>query len=245
MRFNPIVGLLTVLTILAAIPSRAGDKNVLFRDDFENLNNWKPFHFPKIKQHSTYSIHTEGDISLLMAESSASASALVYKDTFSVYEYPCARWRWKVENVYRGGDARNKQGDDYSMRVYIVFQYEPAEAGFFAKVKNSAAKLFYGEYPPHSTLNYLWANKRHEESILTSSYTPKSKLIPLQAGGEQTGTWWVERVNIVEDYVNAFGFKPPERAGIAIMNDSDNTGEQSVSYLDYIEVYREMEINDS
>jgi hypothetical protein len=55
----------------------------------------------------------------------------------------------------------------------------------------------------------------------------------------------VESVNIIEDYVKAFGVKPPEKAGIAIMNDSDNTGEQSVSYLDYIEVYREMEINDS
>ena len=113
------------------------------------------------------------------------------------------------------------------------------------KVKNAAAKLVYGEYPPHSTLNYLWANKRHEEAILTSTYTGKSKLIPLQAGGEQAGIWHVETVNIVEDYVNAFGSKPPDKAGIAIMNDSDNTGEQSVSYLDYIEVYREMENNDS
>ena len=45
--------------------------------------------------------------------------------------------------------------------------------------------------------------------------------------------------------MNAFGCKPPEKAGIAMMNDSDNTGEQSVSYLDYIEGYREMVINDS
>ena len=32
---------------------------------------------------------------------------------------------------------------------------------------------------------------------------------------------------------------------VGIMNDSDNTGEQSISYLDYIEVYWEMESNDS
>ncbi len=182
MGLNRMIGLLTAITLLVAIPSVAGDKNVLFRDDFETLDNWRPFYFPKIKKYSTYVIHAEGDTTVLKAESFASASALVYKDTFSVYDYPCARWRWKVENVYRSGDARNKQGDDYPMRVYVVFQYQPGEAGFFTKVKNAAAKLFYGEYPPHSTLNYLWANKRHEEAILTSTYTGKSKLIALQAG---------------------------------------------------------------
>jgi hypothetical protein len=245
MCLNGIIGLLTAVTLLVAIPSVAGDKNVLFRDDFETLDNWRPFYLPKIKQHSTYVIHAEGDTTVLKAESVASASALVYKDTFSVYDYPCAQWRWKVENVYRGGDARIKQGDDYPMRVYVVFPYDPTEAGFFEKVKNTAAKLVYGEYPPHSTLTYLWANKRHEEAILTSAYTRKSRLIPLQAGSQHIGAWHVESVNIIEDYVKAFGVKPPEKAGIAIMNDSDNTGEQSVSYLDYIEVYREMENNDS
>ena len=245
MGLNRMVGLLTVFTILAAIPSLAGEKNLLFRDDFECLDNWEPFYFPKIKQHSTYSIQTEGDTTVLKAESSASASALIYKDTFNVYDYPCVRWRWKVENVYSAGDARIIQGDDYTIRVYVMFKDDPTQAGFFKKIKNRAVKLVYGEYPPHSTLNYIWANRSHEDAILTSTYTSKAKLIPLQAGSNRTGAWHVESVNIVQDYVNAFGANPPEKAGIAIMNDSDNTGEQSISYLDYIEVYREMGSNDS
>jgi hypothetical protein len=36
----------------------------------------------------------------------------------------------------------------------------------------------------------------------------------------------------------AFGEDPPSVANLAIMNDSDNTGESAVSYIDYIEIYR-------
>jgi len=88
-------------------------------------------------------------------------------------------------------------------------------------------------------LNYIWANRHFEEDVLTSTYTDKSKLIPLKSGNELTGTWYREHINIIEDYHRAFGSNPPETARLAIMNDSDNTGESSVSYLDYIEVYRE------
>ena len=46
------------------------------------------------------------------------------------------------------------------------------------------------------------------------------------------------RIAILDDYQQAFGVKPPARARIAIMNDSDNTGESSVSYVEYIEIFK-------
>jgi hypothetical protein len=42
---------------------------------------------------------------------------------------------------------------------------------------------------------------------------------------------WESR-NILRDYRRAFGEHPPAMARVAIMNDPDNTGESSVSYLD-------------
>jgi len=54
----------------------------------------------------------------------------------------------------------------------------------------------------------------------------------------KANTWVDEEVNILDDYNKAFGKSPPSTASIAIMNDSDNTGEDSVSYIDFIEVYR-------
>lgn len=225
------------LIFLKAFDAYSGERRVLFREDFNDLNRWKPFYFKKIEKHSSYSVESSGNETYLKAESNGSASAIIYDGRFSVYEYPQARWRWKVENVYQKGNAATKEGDDYPLRIYLIFEYDPQKAGFWEKAKYSSARLIYGEYPPHSSLNYIWANRKHSKPILTNTYTEKSKMIPLQQGESNLGKWIIQEVNILEDYKRAFGGKPPRIASIAIMNDSDNTGEHSVSYLDFIEIY--------
>lgn len=210
----------------------------LFRENFNSLDNWKPFFFPKMKRHTTYGVEKDGDESYLRAESDASASAIVHKDSFNVHEYPNARWRWKVSNIYRKGDAETKAGDDFPVRIYVMFEYDPEKAGGYERIKYGLAKSLYGEYPPHSTLSYVWSSKEHPETIITNPYSDRAKEILLRKGAGLVGAWQEERVNILDDYEKAFGGKPPERARIAVMNDSDNTGESSVSWVDYIEVSR-------
>lgn len=215
-----------------------GEGKILFQEHFTGLENWRPVFFPKIKQHSNYQIETQGGISCLKAESRSSASALVYKKTFPVYEYPNIRWQWRVMNIYRKGDVRTKSGDDYPLRVYILFQYDPAKAGVMDRVKYGIAKRLYGEYPPHSALNYIWANKPEEKGlIVTNPYSSETKMIALQGGGRNAGTWQEERVHVLEDYRRAFGSDPPAVGTIGIMNDSDNTKESSVSYIRFFEVF--------
>jgi hypothetical protein len=62
------------------------------------------------------------------------------------------------------------------------------------------------------------------------------RYILLRKGSALAGTWQEEKVDIVADYREAFRTDPPAKARIAIMNDSDNTGESSVSWIEYIEV---------
>jgi DUF3047 family protein len=230
--------LLFILATLLVPPAIAQERRVLFREDFASLDNWKPFYFPKIEKHSAYSIERNKGRRYLKAESSASASAIVFREPFNVYDYPNVRWRWKIERVYKKGDTKTKAGDDYPLRVYVMFEYDPEQAGAFEKMKYGLLKSLYGVYPPHSSLNYVWANKEQAETIATSPYTDQSKMVLLQKGAKKAGTWQDESVDIVEDYQKAFGKKPPTRARLAIMNDSDNTGESSVSYVEYIEVFR-------
>ena len=124
------------------------------------------------------------------------------------------------------------------MLVYIFFKYEPEKASFSRKVKYGIAKRLYGEYPPHSSLNYIWANRKHDRRVIPSAFASDSMMIVLQAGSEKIGEWVEEDVDILRDYRKIFGSDPPPTTSIAIMNDSDNTGESSVSFFDYIEVYR-------
>jgi len=233
--------LIMLMLLPASMPSSAlgsDGRDVLFREDFNSLDNWKPFFFPKKKKPSTYTIEKNGPEHVLRAESNASASAIVYKNSFNVYEHPRMKWRWKVGNVYKKGDARTKKGDDYPIRVYIMFEYDPEQAGAFEKMKYGLARSIYGEYPPHSSLSYVWANKDEPEKFLTSPYTDKAMMVLLEKGPQKVGAWQDEEINILDDYQQAFGVKPPARARMAIMNDSDNTGESSVSYMEYIEIFK-------
>lgn len=236
-RFAIFIIFLLILIFVQFTYCQSAEDEIFLREEFNILENWEPVFFPKIPKHSIYSIESAFTGSFLKAESNDSASALIYKKTFNVYEFPKIKWRWMAMNMYEKGDALTKEGDDYPLRIYIIFQYDPEKASFFEKLKYSTASLLYGKYPPHTALNYIWANKEHKERIINSPYEKKSKLI-VKRGPSDVGTWYIEDVNILKDYHDAFGFDPPGIASIAIMNDSDNTGEHSVSYVDYIEIYR-------
>ncbi|RJR16453.1 MAG: DUF3047 domain-containing protein [Nitrospiraceae bacterium] len=234
-RIRPCL-LLSIFAVPAVL--HAGSDTVSFRDDFRSLENWRPTYFTKIKEHTEYSIETEGEQNFLKAESSASASGIVLKREFSLPEYTKVRWRWKISNVYKKGNGEGKAGDDYPMRVYIAFKYDPSAASITRRLKYGLIRSIYGEYPPHSSLVYIWANHMHRDRIIDNVYASEAKMVVLQAGNENSGKWVDQEINIVEDYQDAFGTAPPATWGIALMNDSDNTGESSVSYIDYIEVFR-------
>jgi hypothetical protein len=228
-----------LLLLAILLPTQADAQSaVLLREEFQDLTQWRPVAFPKIKEHSEYTIEYQGRESVLRAESRASASAIVYRNPFNVYDYPRLRWKWKAMSVYEKGNARTKDGDDYPLRVYVLFEYDPNKAGFYDTITYGLAKLLYGEYPPHSALNYIWANREDESGIITSTYASNAKMIVLQKGKKNLGRWIVEERNILDDYRKAFGTDPPSMATLGIMNDSDNTKEASVSYVGFIEVYK-------
>jgi hypothetical protein len=227
---------LPILLFLTALA--AGQATVFVREEFQDLTQWRPLTFPKIKEHSEYTIEHQGSETALRTESRASASAIVYRKPFNVVDYPMLRWKWKVMNVYEKGNARTKEGDDYPLRIYVLFEYDPEKADFYDAIKYGLAKAIYGEYPPHSALNYIWANRGDETGILTSTYASNAKMIVLQEGKKNLGRWIIEERNILDDYRKAFGADPPAVATLGIMNDSDNTKEASVSYVGFIEVYR-------
>jgi hypothetical protein len=226
--------LLICITVTPLLPQI---RNVLFREDFQDLANWKPLTFPKIDRHTTYSVTLSGKESYLKAESNASASALVFKKEFDVYKYPRVRWRWKVANIYANARPAEKAGDDYPIRVYIIFRYDPDKpSSIYERLTYAVAKKAYGDYPPHSTVNYVWASSEEQKDIIVSPYTNRAMIIALRKGAREAGIWKEEEINILDDYKKAFGKDPPSLATIAVMNDSDNTGESSISYVDYIEV---------
>lgn len=229
--------LLVCLWLLLAVLAAAQD--TALREEFDDLSNWKPLLFPKISSHSTYTIESAGEERYLKAASKASASGLIFARKFDVFEHPVLRWRWKVDAVYDRAEVGTKQGDDYPIRVYVLFEFDPELATPLERISFAAARRRYGEYPPYSALNYVWSSSTSPLEIVPNPYADRSRMILVRQGSARLGEWIEERRNIVEDYRRAFGAEPPATASLAVMNDSDDTGESSVSYLDFLELSRQ------
>jgi Protein of unknown function (DUF3047) len=226
---------LTLLSLLPATPAAALDGSC-FREDFNTLDGWHPLLFPRITAHSEYSIEADGTNNVLKAVANGSASGLVYRKTFDIRRCPVISWRWKVKNVYAKGDAREKSGDDYPLRIYVLFKYDPGKAGFAQRIKYDLIKSIRGEYPPDSSLNYIWANRQPVGTILANAYTDRAMMLVLQSGSSRVNTWISERVDALADYRRAFGHEPPAEAMLAVMSDGDDTGESATAWLDFIAV---------
>lgn len=225
------------LNCMAGTPIQA--EEFFLDEQFNSLEQWEPFYFKNIESHSSYDTVSHEGVSCLKAVSNHSASAIVSPERFNVYEFPEIAWRWKVENIYQGGDSSKKEGDDAPIRLYVMFEYSPDKAPLWKKIKYEVIKILYGQYPPHSSLNYIWASKKQPLPIIPNPYTDLAMIIPVSSGQESVGQWVRYQRNILTDYRAAFGEDPPETAGIGIMSDSDNTGESATAYIDYIRIYRE------
>lgn len=235
-----ITVLFVVTQFFVVLPVKlvCADSQVFLDERFETLDRWQPLTFPKIPRHSTYTAARCQTGTCLSMESNNSASGLVLKQSFNVYDYPLLAWRWKVSNVYRKGDSRTKEGDDYPARLYVMFAYDPDRASLGKQLRYSMAKKLYGQYPPHSSISYIWDNQVTGKPFIVNAYADEARMIPVDAGSDAVGTWQEHTVDIVRDYRMAFGEDPPATASLAVMSDSDNTHETARAWIQYIRIVR-------
>jgi len=191
---------------------------------------WEPLTFKKIEKHTLYRLVKDGDTTVVEAVSHASASGLIRRMAINPKEYPVVQWRWKVENILEKGDVHRKEGDDYPARIYIAFEYDASKIGFFQKAQYEAVKLLYGQYPPLGAINYIWESTAPAGTIVSNPFTSRVKMIVVESGAGKLNRWVNEERNVYEDYIKAFGQEPPLISGVAIMTDTDNTGESASAF---------------
>ncbi len=212
MKRGLFVLLTACLVLISPSDSRSGKDRIVI-DDFESglKGGWEKKVF---EGETIYSVVETSEGKVLRAESNATASGMIFKIEYDPEEYPYISWRWKVENTISKGDARKKEGDDYAARIYVVFPLW---------------------FPPLSkSLNYIWANRLPKGESIENTYFPGAVMIAVESGDENTGRWIKESRNIYEDYQKVFGKKPGKVGAIAVMTDTDQTGEHAVAYYDDI-----------
>ena len=191
--------------------------------------HWEPLIFEKVPRHTRYTLVEEDGITVVRADSRAAASGLIRRVSIDPVQYPIVQWRWKIANLIGKSDVRSKEGDDYPARLYITFVYDPDRLDFFERLKFQAARMLYGDIPS-AAINYIWATKTPRGTWVDNAYTSYTRMFVVQSGKARVGEWIVEERNILQDYIQAFGEAPPRINGVAIMTDTDNTGEQATAY---------------
>lgn len=239
MFFYPRRSLIGLLA-LKALAHLANAEDGVNEEPFTDLKRWEAINFPGSAHSSSYSIvETEEGESLLLAESNGGASGIVWQVPLDLNKQPVIEWKWRVVNAPQGINHREKAGDDYPLRIQVVFAYDSERLSFSEKLLYEAYRLRHGRYPPHASLNYVWTPNEKKGARYPCPYTKRVRIKVLRGEETPLGETHEQTVNIVEDYQAIFGEAPPATARIAIMADSDDSQTRSRAFVDFIHLREE------
>jgi Protein of unknown function (DUF3047) len=178
------------------------------------LNGWEE---KKFKDATFYQLFQIGNRQALLAKSRNSASALIKKVHIDIEKFPFLNWSWRIENRLDTGDEKNKSGDDYAARIYVVI-----DGGIF--IWRTRA------------VNYVWANRASKGEIWENAFAGgNAQMMALRNRQDKLSTWYSEKRNVYEDLKRLFGTQFHHIDAIAIMTDTDNSHGQVKSY--YGDIY--------
>lgn len=161
-----------------------------------------------------YKVVSEDTNRVLQAESDQAASGLWRMLAIHPGEAGKISWRWKIDKtIWLKGTEKSKLYDDYAARVFVVF--EP----HFLSWKTKA-------------LCYVWAAKESRGSVFRSPYAKSVGVIVLESGDDNKGKWVTEERDPIADYRQVFGEDPEMITAVAVMVDTDNSGERALTWFD-------------
>jgi Protein of unknown function (DUF3047) len=128
-------------------------------------------------------------------------------------DHPVLQWRWKVMELPRGGDARNKATDDQALQIYVTFPRFP----------NAVRSRVIG---------YIWDTTAPAGTIVKSQKTGLVTYVVMRSGDAEVGKWVTETRNVCEDYKKIYGEEPDEKIeALSIGIDSDDTRSRAEGYV--------------
>ena len=145
---------------------------------------------------------------VLQADSASSASSLYLEREIDLTATPILEWSWRVETPLAVADERSKDGDDFAARLYVV---APGE-GLFGLPR---------------AINYVWAYRAQVGESWPNPFTSKVMMVAVESGERDAGTWRTHRRNVRADFLRLFEREVDALEGIAVMTDSDNSGQSA------------------
>lgn len=182
---------------------------------------WKPYSTTPDKPAAPVTLVRDGDTTALHIDADNRSGAIAH--ALDVPGDTQLSWRWKVDHSVAKADLSKKSGDDYAARVYVFFDLPKSDLSFGERFKLGLAKHFSDQPLPRAALCYVWDNRHAIGTIAPNAYYGAVKMVVLQSGNGNAGTWQSEHRDLAADFRAAFGRKAPKITGIALASDTDNT----------------------
>ena len=181
----------------------------------QKLDQWVP---KKFVNETDYSLTMIDKKVVLKAVSQNSASGLIKKIRIDLEKFPVLNWRWRIENRLPGTfDEKQKSGDDYAARIYVVV------SGGFA-VWNTIA------------LNYVWAKNSPKGDVWPNAFARNNAMMmALRSFEAPVSVWHMEKRDIREDFKKIFNKEIRFIDAVVLMSDTDNTRKEVSAY--YGDIY--------
>ncbi|GLS91254.1 hypothetical protein GCM10007916_23230 [Psychromonas marina] len=180
-----------------------------------DLDSWQ---LKKFDGNTHYQIVTDevNGKQVLMADSHNSASGLYKEQRIDLQKTPYLHWSWKTDKLYSALNENEKQGDDFVARIYIVI-----DGGvFFWKTR---------------ALNYVWSSTSEKHRSWKNPYTANAIMFSVESGDQNLGQWINYQRNVRNDLKVMHGIEVRYIDAVAVMTDTDNSGQHATSY--YGDIY--------
>lgn len=185
------------------------DSEIIIADfSNNNIKKWEPHSFQGTTE---YKLFKDNEITVLKAVSQNAASGLVKKQQIDLTKTPFLNWSWKVEHSLYRLTETFKKGDDFAARIYVV-----KDGGVF--------------FWRTLALNYVWSSGQAKLSTWDNPFTGNAKMISIQSGNSLKQQWVTEKRNVYEDFKKVFGQNVRFIDAVAIMTDTDNSGQSATAY---------------
>ena len=164
---------------------------------------------------TTYSIGSNENGNYLKAIADNAASGLGKEIKIDLNKTPFINITWKIEKDIPGIDETTKKGHDFAGRVFVI-------------KKTGATPL------SNRAINYVFSSNQEVGSNFPSPYTKKSIDNVLATTKTNLNEWVTVKANVKEDFKKFHDLDVNELDGIAIMSDTDNSKQKSITYYQNI-----------
>lgn len=246
--FTRSASVLVVLSLSACATLELGDTKAPPVEKvikFSELNQggrlpkaWQVWRITPQKNKTIYSLEEYEGKTVLKANADTAASGLVLpltpRDTAGLF----LSWEWKALNYIPNANNDDSSRDDAPLRVLVAFDGDKSKLPVRDQMVFEMAKIISGHEMPYASLMYVWAAKSPIETIITSPRTSRVKMIVVNRGSSQLGSWQKHHRDLEKDYEAAFSERPGKVIGLGLLTDTDNTRTQVKAIYGDIELGR-------